>query len=153
MLIELIRLFQPVDEVSTIQKRKACLNPDLEILSDEIVVRIEKFYREVEQHILFRSQTNVKEYRFKFFWTESSQDVKIECRPFGGALSLDPTLHSRALRWQMCILHFAEPMRRGQTKTVGLRYILPDPGHSAEPYQLITYSHVRHCEEFMYYQA
>ncbi len=136
-------LFSKFDD----EKRKKCLNPDLIILKDEIVVIVEKAQRLVNRHILFRARDLVHEYRFKFFWTGSSPNVRIECSPHDGEIQLDSTLRSKALRWQLCILHFRQSLRRRKTKLVAIRYIMPDPAHSSEPYQIISYAHVWQCDE------
>lgn len=130
------------------RRKQSCLNPLLVIEREErkLIIRRDAWY--LERHIVLKARHNVESYRFRVEWT-GSKDVIVECEGEGEIVSNQEFLTRReALTWCLWELKFKEPMRRGEIQTVVLKYTMPDPKHTAQPYHFIAYQHVWKCREF-----
>lgn len=126
-----------------------CLNPYLVIQREERKLVVRKNEWELERHLLLKARrNNVYGYRFRVEWTGSSHDVKIECQGDGEIIPQEDQLLKReAPSWGLWELRFAEPMKWGEARRVLLKYTMPDPQQTAQPFHFIGYQHVWKCRE------
>jgi len=130
------------------RRRPSCINPKLIIEKDQRKLMVENDRWILERDILFKARGRVNGYQFRMDWTGSSNDIDIDCGAYDGEIVKKYLVKSEALKKQLWELQFDRPMRKGETRKVALRCVLPDPQHKAAHYHAILYKNVWDCKEF-----
>jgi hypothetical protein len=124
-------------------------NRHLVIEKDELDIHVKDDGRFIERRVTLRALRQVDSYRFKYYWTGSSDENNIECRESDGYIAQTYPLLWNRLQWQPLELCFHEPMKAGEIRTITLRYTMLDPDQMALPYHMISHAHVRNCKQLV----
>lgn len=132
------------------EKSSVCVNPNLIIEQDILMIFVARNCRKIEQRLTLRARRRISSYEFKFFWTGSSRGLKIQYHNGAGYLSRVETPSDATLQWRLYRFEFHEPVEKGRSKSVTFRYKLPDPKNVAKPYHYVSYAHVKACKHLEY---
>jgi len=124
-------------------------NRDIIIDQDDLDIHVNKNGRFIERRVTLRALRHVEAYRFKFYWTGSSEDNKVICRDTDGYIAQTYPLLGGHLQWRPYELRFHEPMKANEIKTITLRYTMRDPRQRALPYHSFSYAHVHGCKKLV----
>lgn len=136
------------------QENQTGLNPHLMIENDTLKIHVYANGRLVEQQLRLKAlKNNITAYKFKFYWTGSSQECKVISlnNDVGTLYGHNPNVQGAEIRWQFYEFRFFQPLNKGEEKSIFLSYSLPDPSVNAKKYHLVSYRHVKGCNRLKFH--